>query len=378
MSGALTIAVDTRPLSYPLTGIGIYVKHLLHALQQQDQVNRYILISNGPIHFELTNPRWRKVEGLTTKKLLSTLWMQVLGPWETIRNRADLFWSPRHHLPLLLPPGIPSILTIHDLTYRRYPQTMAKANLWVERLLMGPSARQARWIVTDAQATARDLTHLLGINSSKICVIPPGPPSLYENNGAESADPPQDIPERYFLFVGTLDPRKNFTGLFEAFVKLNPEKNDLHLVIVGASGWKNRDFHAMLRHHPAAERLHFTGYLPRKQLKQVYQNSLALVFPSFYEGFGFPILEAMSAGTPVITSTRSSLPEVAGNGALLVDPEDPVALSRAMGRVLESPDLRRRLVEKGRCQYEKFSWEGAACMMQELFKKAGAGEAATG
>ncbi|MGB5984746.1 MAG: glycosyltransferase family 1 protein [Desulfobacterales bacterium] len=369
MPRALKIAVDTRPLSYPLTGIGVYVKFLLQALQQADQVNHYLLISNGPICFELANPRWRKIEGSITKRLFSTLWMQLLGPWAAIRHRIDLFWSPRHHLPLLLPAKIPSILTIHDLTYRFYPHTMTRANYWVERLLMPPSALRAQRIVTDARATARDLTRTMGIPAAKIRVIYPGPPGLTDGKQAERPRKLPDLPRRYFLFVGTLDPRKNFAGLFEAFARLNPEKKDLHLVIVGASGWKNQEFHAMLKHHPTASRLLFTGYVSRDQLQIIYERAIALVFPSFYEGFGFPILEAMAAGTPVITADRSSLPEVAGNGAIQVDPHDIPALTRAMRRVYSSPDLRRNLIAGGRIQYRNFSWEGAAQQMLRVFQE---------
>jgi len=367
LARTLNIAVDARPLSYPLTGIGNYVKFLLEALQQQDQSNNYFLISNGPIRFDPANPRWTKIEGSITKKLLSTLWMQVFGPLAVIRNQIDLFWSPRHHLPILLPPRTPAILTIHDLTHRFYPETMARANLWVERLLMPVSARRAQRVVTDARATARDLADDMHIPAAKIRVVAPGPPSLPDEKDRPGAPDTLDLPKDYFLFVGTLDPRKNFSGLFAAFAELNPDENNLHLVIVGGAGWKNDHFHSMLKGHPAATHLHFTGYVPRRQLRKIYQDALALVFPSLYEGFGFPILEAMAAGTPVITSDRSSLPEVAGEGAILVDPHDTAALTRAMEQVRTSPQLRRELIDRGHRQLRIFTWEKAARHMQTMF-----------
>ena len=363
--------MDTRPLSYPLTGIGVYVKHLLKALQEHDAVNNYLLISNGPIKFQINNYHWCKYEGRITQKLLSTLWMQIFAPWAAIKHGIDLFWSPRHHLPMGLPPTIPCVLTIHDLTYRFYPETMARANLWVERLLMPGSARRARKVITDAQSTANDLITDMGISSDRIEVVPPGPPLLTDPAGGNQAESYPLLPQRYFLFVGTLDPRKNFKGLFEAFVGLEPENNDLHLVIVGGAGWKNEDFHSQIENHCLGNRIHFTGYVARARLQTIYQNAIALVFPSFYEGFGFPILEAMAAGVPVITANVSSLPEVAGDAAILVDPHNTKALSRAMRRVQNSESLRTEMIARGKRQYAGFSWGRAAEQMMDIFHRVG-------
>ena len=317
----MNIGIDARPLSYQLTGIGVYLKHVLDEIQKIDHLNRYVLISNGPIVYELLNPKWIKVEGRLRKKLLSTLWMQLNAPIICIKYRLNLFWGSRHHLPILLPPKMAAVVTIHDIVHRLYPETMARPNLWVERLLMKRSLKRADAIMADSYATATDLKNEMGIRADKIETIHLGTPRLLPENEARQATKNQ-CPLNYFLFVGSLDPRKNFERIFSAFSRLNPLDRGLHLVIVGATGWRNGGFLEMLRGHSLRKQVHMPGYVSPTQLVSYYRNAICLLFPSLYEGFGLPILEAMHCGAPVITSNASSMKEVAGNSALLVDPHD--------------------------------------------------------
>ena len=355
----MRIGIDARPLSYQLTGIGVYLKHLLDEIQKIDHQNDYYLISNGPIDYDLNNPRWSKTAGRLDRKLLSTLWMQVNVPIIAAKMNLDLFWGSRHHLPLLLSPGIKTVVTVHDVVNRLYPGTMALPNLFVERLLMKLSLKRSDAIIADSRSTAADIEGQLGISVNKIDTIYLGTP-VFPREPECGTEHGNDVPSKYFLFVGTLDPRKNFERIFKAFELLNPIGKGLHLVIIGGEGWKNRDFLEMVDKHPLKTQIHMPGYLPRNQLVSYYKNAICLMFPSLYEGFGLPILEAMSCGTPVITSNVSSMKEVSGNAALLVNPYNTGAISDAMDRLLRDERLRENLIDKGFKRATEFSWKKCA------------------
>jgi len=364
----MKIGVDARPLSYDLTGIGVYVTHLLEALQEIDDQNYYFLVSNGPINLKLKNRRWTKVEGRTTRRLLSTLWMQIRTPLIAAENNINIFWSPRHHLPLLLPARIKTVVTIHDITHRLFPSTMALPNLIVEKLLMGHSLKRADYVIANSNSTAQEITNHYPFNSNKIFTIYPGSPSLPiapQGNSKMWFD----LPDRFFLFVGTLDPRKNLPRVIEAFEQIDPKNSDVHLVIAGGSGWKNKELNQALHSGNIKKRIRLTGYVSRSQLKLFYKKAICLLFPSLYEGFGFPILEAMSCGTPVITSKTASMPEVAGDAAVLVDPNDTGAIASAMSVMMTNTALRANLITKGYQRLETFSWEKCAQETLRVFEQ---------
>lgn len=365
----MKIGIDARPLSYRLTGIGMYLKHLLDEIQELDTKNHYCLISNAPIDFEIRNPKWSKVEGKFKTKLISTFWLQVKAPLIVSKKKIDLFWGPRHQLPLFLPHRVKTVLTVHDTVHRLYPETMTLTNLLSERLFFRLSLVRSNVIITDSQSTASGIQRFYKIDPDKIDTIHPGIPFLPErSSGNEGLDFP--LPPRYFLFVGTLDPRKNFERLFEAFVKIRPEKHGVHLVVAGSEGWKNRSFRERIDSHPLNGYVHLAGYVPRDCLRSLYEKALCLLFPSLYEGFGFPALEAMSCGTPVITSNTSSMPEVAGKAALLVDPYNVDALAEAIKKILKNGDLRNHLSLKGLERAKLFSWEHCARKTIGVFERA--------
>jgi glycosyltransferase involved in cell wall biosynthesis len=365
----LKIGVDARPLSYRLTGIGVYLRYLLDELQKIDDRNDYYLISNGPIEYALVNPRWIKLSGHFRYKLVSTFWMQFNVPPLAHKLKLHLFWGPRHHLPLLLARETKAVVTVHDVVNRRYPGTMALPNLLVERLLMKLSLNRSSAVIADSRSTAADIRGQFGISGEKLHTIHLGSPlflkGLKRGRGQEKS-----VPRKYFLFVGTLDPRKNFERLFKAFEMIKPLSQDLHLVIVGGKGWKNKKFRKMVQMHPLKTHIHMTGYLPRNKLASYYENAICLLFPSLYEGFGLPILEAMSCGTPVITSNTSSMPEVAGDAALLVNPYDIRSIADAMKRLMSDKALREHLIDNGFERAKQFSWkrcaEGTLCILNRV------------
>ena len=366
----MKIGVDARPLSYDLTGIGIYLKHLLEVLQKIDDQNHYYLISNGPINLTLDNRRWSKIEGGTTWKLLSTAWIQLRAPVIVAEKGLTLFWSPRNHLPLFLPSRVKTVVTIHDITHLLFPATMALPNLLVERLLMGSSLRKADFVIVNSDSTAQGIAAHYPVDSAKIITIYPGKPDLPVPS-ADAGLAPLELPPRFFLFVGTLDPRKNLLRVLKAFEQIDTSGHDVYLVIVGARGWKSRKFKQQLNSSKIRDRIIMPGYVSRPQLRLIYEKAVCLLFPSLYEGFGFPVLEAMSCGTPVITSRTASLPEVAGEAAVFVDPHDVAAISDAMIEFLCNPTHREELVNRGFRRLDAFSWDKCAAATLQVLNRTG-------
>lgn len=274
---------------------------------------------------------------------------------------ATLFHATEH---LLLPlRGVPTVLTVHDLIFRRYPAHHKRLNRWYLNATMPLFCRRADAIIAVSEQSKRDVVAAYGIPAEKITVI------------YEAADPrfcPQpaatvaaararyNLPGRYLLFVGTIEPRKNLGRLLAAFERLHAAGLTDALVIVGKRGWLYDDFFARLENSPAKGAVIFPGFVPDADLPAVYAGAQALAFPSEFEGFGLPVLEAMACGAPVVCSNTSSLPEVTGSAALLVDPLDVDALTDALRCVLADPALAADLRARGLAQAARFSWERAA------------------
>jgi len=333
-----------------------------------DQENHYYLISNKAIHFDVVNPRWKKIEGRWPQKMISTLWMQCCIPHIASKVKLDLFWGPRHQLPLFISKNIKTVLTIHDIVHVLFPRTMSLPTLITERLLMRHSIRRADYVIADSISTASGIQGHYQAKLSSIGVVYPGAPAFSEHiDSSGSAD--EKLPRKFFLFVGTLEPRKNLKTILQAFALLDADREDVGLVIVGNIGWKTKDAISLLEIHRHRTRIHLAGYVNDARLSFIYQNALCLLYPSLYEGFGFPILEAMSYGVPVITSNVSSMPEVAGDAALLVDPNDEKGLADAMKKILVNGEIRKILISKGYERVKKFSWKRCARETLDTFEK---------
>jgi glycosyltransferase involved in cell wall biosynthesis len=361
----MKIGIDARPLIAAPTGIGVYLDHALAALDNIDGEHRYWLISSDAVHAGVQGPRWRIISGGLPKPFVGSLWMQGLAPVWARRLRLDLFWGTRHHLPLGLPAGVGCLLTIHDVVHRCHPQTMSIANLVLERVLMGLSLRRADRVLADSRATADDLERYYPFARRKVRVAYPGLPG----GSAVTAPPPPmaGLPERFLLFVGTLEPRKNFVRLLKAYLRGDPRGHGVHLVVAGGQGWGTTDAIRAMTSPAARDFVHRLGYLSRAELFGLYRRALGVVFPSLYEGFGFPVLEAMACGVPVITSRVSSMPETAGDAALLVDPYDLDSIAQALERLIREPDLRRELIRRGRLRCRLFDWRAYAAALLAVF-----------
>ncbi|MBN1488109.1 MAG: glycosyltransferase family 4 protein [Anaerolineae bacterium] len=307
---------------------------------------------------------WNGLPPYTTTRVIPfpRLWTHLRLSWEILRTSPDLLFVPAHVLPLVRPQR--SLVTIHDLGYRYFPE----AHPWRQRLYLDLStcwsAKVATHILVDSQATRHALVDAYNIPASKITVAYPG----YNRDLEPVADHEMlaavreryQIPGPYILYLGRIQPRKNIYRLIGAFSRLLPQYPDLNLVLSGPKGWLSEAIHARVNQLGIRNRVHFTGYIAEADKAALLSGARIFAFPSLYEGFGFPVLEAQACGVPVLTSTTTSLPEVAGNGALLVDPLDEVAITQGLLQLLVDQDLRAALVQRGFSNVQRFSWQRTA------------------
>ena len=274
---------------------------------------------------------------------------------------ATLFHAAEH---LLLPlRGVPTVLTVHDLIFRRYPQHHKPLNRWYLNATLPLYCRRADHIIAVSEQTKRDVMAAYGVPADKISVIYEAADARFRPQPAEAVAEVRAryrLPDRYLLFVGTIEPRKNLGRVLAAFERLHAEGLTDALVIVGKRGWLYDDFFAQLEQSPVKRAVLFPGFVPDADLPAIYAGAQALAFPSEFEGFGLPVLEAMACGAPVVCSNSSSLPEVAGDAALRVDPADTDAITAALRRVVADADLAAELARRGVAQAARFSWQRAA------------------
>ncbi|GAG07760.1 unnamed protein product, partial [marine sediment metagenome] len=262
-----------------------------------------------------------------------------------------------------------TLLTVHDLSFLRYPGTFVPAlRRYLERVVPRSIAR-ADLVLADSAHTRFDIVSLLSVPPVKVQVLYSGVPPRFqpqpEPGEAERIRTHHSLGERsYVLSVGTLQPRKNHVRLMRAFSQLT-NRPSLQLLIAGGRGWLCQDILAEAGKH--TDRVRILGFVDEADLPALYRSAVLFVFPSLYEGFGLPVLEAMACGVPVVCSNASALPEVAGDAALLVDPLDTGGLAKAMARVLEDTDLRREMIARGLAQAARFTWEQAARQLLDVF-----------
>ncbi len=300
------------------------------------------------------------------------LWEQVQVARLARRLGLSLIHGFAYALPMVL--AIPAVVTVHDLTFIRFPQAFPKSKQQYLARMTARSCRQARAVIADSQATARDLTSLLGVPVSKIQVIHPGVDARYRPlppAEVEAWRRRQGWPRRFLLMVGTLEPRKNHLGLIEAYAIYRAQaRRPLPLLIGGGKGWHYQQIFERVQTLGLEDSVHFLGFVPWDALPWLYNAATLFVYPSRYEGFGLPVAEAMRCGTPVITSTASSLPEVAGDAALTIDPDDPDALARALVQVTETePERLARMRDQGLAWSQRFRWEATARQTARVYAR---------
>ena len=294
------------------------------------------------------------------------LWTQWRLPLELYlaRPRPSVFFTPSHYAPRFSP--IPTVVSVMDLSYLHFPELFNKSDLYQLINWTKYSVKKAKAVITISNSSRFDIIKAYDLPEAKVHVIYPGikdiidlEPHIYPMNELSTK---YQITDEYILFVGTLQPRKNIKRLIEAFSKLisEPKHKNIQLIIVGKKGWQYEDILAAPDEFNIPTQVKFLDYVHDEDLPQLYKNAICYVLPSLYEGFGLPILEAMQYDCPVITSNISSMPEAGGDAALYVNPTDTDDIMKKMKKLVESKELRKELIKKGRAQVNKFSWEKAA------------------
>lgn len=352
----MLIGIDaSRTVRENRTGTENYALHLTRAVTTQNNAHEFRLYFNTPPPEELF-PRTPRSDYRVMP--WPRLWTHLRLSLELMLHPPDVLFVPSHVLPIVCP--VPGVVTVHDLGYLIYPEAHRRFDRWYLDWTTRRHARVAAHLLADSEATRQDLIRHYNADPERITVVYPGlDPAFHPIEdphllaGVRSR---YGIVSDYVIHVGTLHPRKNVGRLLDAFERLR--HSQLQLVLAGNPGWLSEDLVARARSMGARVRL--TGHVAQADLPALLSGAQALVMPSLYEGFGFPVLEAMACGTPVVASDASSLPEVAGDAALLVDPHDTDALAEALERTLTDDDLRDALRRQGIEQAQKFTWQRAA------------------
>ena len=364
--------------TYRGAGINWYVYNLLTHLPRVDRDNRYTaFLGDG----RFTSPELAlKLARLpTSRPVVRIFWEQVVQPFALRKERVDLLHALAFVVPLLSPCS--SVVTIYDLSFLLYPESFKRFKRFYLGLFTRLSARRARRIIAISESTKRDVVRLLGVPPEKVEVVYCGIDEAFRPLAADQVAAfrsKHGLPECFILFVGTIEPRKNVTRLIEAFADLRSfdvtqdrfAMSDLRLVIGGAKCWFYQDVFARVEELGLEGQVMFPGYIPVSELPLWYNAAELFVYPSLYEGFGLPPLEAMACGTPVVTANTSSLPEVVDEAGLTVDPLDVEGLAQAMRRVLDDEALRQEMRERGLKRAEGFSWTKTAQETVQVYQRA--------
>jgi glycosyltransferase involved in cell wall biosynthesis len=368
------VVIDARYVSRHQSGVGHYTQRLVGGLAAIDQQNRYTcLVARGSPELPVPrggDGRWDcwPTRVSFENHLVGDLWMLGYLPLRLRRLAADVYHGPAVFLPFVKL-GYRTVVTIHDLVSFLFPQTVPRKYAVYMRLMTRLAARSADRIIAVSGATRDDLTRILRVPDDKVVVIheavAPEFGAPHDPDAAEAVARRYGIRRPYCLFVGNLEPRKNLARLVEAFRLLRTRAVPggaamPQLVLVGTRGWLYNGILSAVEAGGGAPDIVFTGYVAPADLPALYSGAACFVFPSLYEGFGLPVLEAMAAGTPVIASRVGAIPEVAGDAALLVDARRPMELAEAMATVLTDAGLRSRLVSRGRARARQFTWESVA------------------
>ena len=358
-----SIGIDGNEANvYKKVGVSVYTQNLMTYFQRKSNktLNFDIYLRNKPIK---TMPAKNKYFNYKIVKGLF-LWSQLFLPLNLIfNNKNDVFFSPAHYIPRFS--TIPTIVTIHDLSFLYYPTDFLKKDLYKLKNWTKQSIKKSKKIIAVSESTKSDIIKFYGVSENKIKVIYNG----FEKSPLRSSSyEGQAKIKNYVLFVGTIQPRKNLEVLIDAFDKFLKINKDFKLIIAGKKGWLYESIFEKVKMMKLEKKVIFTDFVSDATLQELYKNAFCLVLPSFYEGFGIPILEAMNESCPVISSNKSSLPEVGGDAALYFDPKDSDQLVSQLNNLKNHEDLRNTLIANGKQRIKLFSWKKCAEETLKLIK----------
>ncbi|MFQ5855134.1 MAG: glycosyltransferase family 4 protein [Anaerolineae bacterium] len=361
----MAIYVDVSATVHSRAGLGRYAESLAHALARQAS-GRFALFHNraaGPWALTSLASLPRRSVPLGYKPWRMAVWLgQLAGVgFDWLLPDGELYHATEH---LLMPlRSVPTVLTVHDLIFKLFPQHHKRLNYWFLNAAMPLFVRRADAIITISESSKRDLIQHYGTPAEKIAVVYEAAAPRFQPASAYTVAQVRreyDLPDRFLLTVGTIEPRKNLSRLLEALVRLRQDDPHLHLVVVGKRGWLYQDFFRRIETLEMQDVVHFPGYVLDADLSAIYSAAMAVVMASVYEGFGLPVLEALACGTPVVSSHVSSLPEIGGDAACYFDPMNVDDMTATLGQVLADEEMRAEMREAGLEQAAKFSWARAA------------------
>ncbi len=354
----------------PRSGVGYYTSRLISSLAEIQPDWEYQLYSNRPLG--RLEPPLNTLQQVGRQFPASRwLWMQAVLPWTIRRSEPHLCHFPNSLAPLWQPQ--PFVLTIHDASLYLYRAYHPRARHLAIRLLLPKVAQRAAAIITVSEHSRRDLIRILGLPADKLHVVHEAAPEHFrpvtDTQTLETARCQYNLPDQYLLYVGTLEPRKNLKRLLQALRRLHDSGIPAPLVIVGPRGWMMDDFEAHVAELGLQAAVRYLGYVPTTDLPALYSLATVFVFPSLYEGFGLPPLEAMACGTPVLSSNRSSMAEICGQAAVLVNPESEQEIADGIHDLLIDETQRTICRERGLARAKQFSWKNAAGQTIEIYQQ---------
>jgi glycosyltransferase involved in cell wall biosynthesis len=373
----MNIAIDATSIPRNKTGVGVYLVNLINEISNLDANNSYYIFvqSDDVDSFNIEKDNFHLIiidSNKYRKVFLRLFWEQIILPKKLKEYDIDILHSPHYTSPVFT--KVSRVVTFHDMTF----YTLPKVHTFFKRLLfkiyMKISSKIADKIVTVSESTAKDVEKILDVSSNKTCVTYNAKKDMYKpiNNQENIVEvcSKYNIRDNYVLFVGTLEPRKNIKTLIKSYSKLIKEINkEIKLVVVGKKGWMYKEIFELMRSLGIDNQVIFTGFADLEDLPYLYNGAEVFVYPSIYEGFGIPVLEAISCGTPTITSNVSSMPEVIGDAGITVNPNDVDELKDAIKRIIEDDDLKEQFRKQGIEQAKKFTWKNCAKDTLQVYKK---------
>lgn len=364
----LRIAIDCRVLGKKRTGDEVYTKNLVLNLVKIDSRNQYFLLFDKEVKDEILGillPSNFKIITITPSHKL--LWTMYTLPKWLRKNNIDVLHA-QYITPLWLPKKIKVVTTIHDVSWKFYPRHIKKSDLFFLNVLIPISLKRANFVITVSQTSKKDIVSIYKLPSEKVVAIYNGVGEKFNSFIVSDAELGQvrkkySLPENFILYVGTLQPRKNIPALLEAFNMLNTKYKILNtkLVIAGGRGHNyDKRIDMLMEKYKLQDKVLFPGFVDEKDLPTMYKLSNIFVFPSLYEGFGIPVIEAMAMGAPVIVSNKSCLPEVVGEAGFIIDPDNSEEFAGVIYKILFNSDLRNCLIEKGYKRAKDFNWNKMA------------------
>jgi glycosyltransferase involved in cell wall biosynthesis len=364
------VGFDANPLIGERVGVGNYTGRLLGAMLELNRDWDFLLYSNRPLG-QLEQPLAAATPVQAYLPQSHWLWMQLLLPGIIARSQPDLVHYPNSLAPLRR--SRPYVLTVHDASLFLHSRHHPMTRLLTVRLILPLIARRAAAIITMSQSAKQDLVKALRLPSEKIEVIyeaaPEGFHRVVDREYKAAVRSKYGLPDHYLLYVGTLEPRKNLTRLIRAFWQLQKQGFRHQLILAGPNGWQMEGFGAEIEQLELQNSVRMLGYVPAEDLPGLYSLASVFVFPSLYEGFGLPPLEAMACGVPVLTSNNSSLAEICADAAHLINPHDETELAAGLRELLEDPEWRAELGRRGLRRSEEFSWKRAARQTTAVYER---------